>query len=139
MKTSDRWWILLLLAVAGCGPVNYWVGGYADTLSEMFPSIMPSTKTYVYPPGYDPNPPVPRNGPLAKPNDPPKPLPGDELYGPIDTGEAPASGEVPAKNDGSAAPAAGQGAPSGPPASTSAGPTPANPPAGAPSGTAQGQ
>lgn len=128
MKTSNRWWIVLLIAVAGCGPVNYWMGSYADTLSEMFPSIMPNTKQYVYPPGYDPAPPVPRNGPQVKKSEPEKPLPGDELYGPIDTsGSVPAGSEVPAQTGSQAAPVAGQAAASRPAASNSAGPIPSGP------------
>jgi hypothetical protein len=75
MKTH-RWWIMLLMTVAGCGPVNYWAGSYTSELFDAFPFLKPAGAGYKYPPGYDPKPPVPRSGPVPKKPRPVEPLPG---------------------------------------------------------------
>lgn len=105
MNTSGRWWIALIVAVVGCGPVNYWVGSYASGLSDMFPTIMPATKRYEYAPGYDPSPPVPRSGPVNKKAEE-KPLPGVDPADDATAGEAPAGSEPPAANAAPSEPAA---------------------------------
>jgi hypothetical protein len=121
MKTSNRWWIVLLVAVVGCGPMNYWVGGYADALSDMFPTIMPSTKRYVYPPGYDPSPPVPRSGQAPKKPGPEQPLQGADLDPADAASGAPAGGAAPSGGDapGGAAPPTSSGAAATPAAAPS--------------------
>ncbi len=78
----NRWWILLFVAIAGCGPVNYWAGSYTSGLLDAFPFLKPATAHYKYPPGYDPNPPVPRSGAVPKKPRPPEPLPGTEAETP---------------------------------------------------------
>lgn len=56
---AAHWSLLLGVAVcSGCGPVNYWANAYTSSLQEAFPFMKSTQSRYVYPPGYDPHPPI---------------------------------------------------------------------------------
>jgi hypothetical protein len=83
---SHRWWIALLVAVGGCGPVNYWVGTYTNPVLTAFPFLKPAGSEYQFPPGFEADRPIPRSGSAPKKPRPPEPPPeGDAVASPLAT------------------------------------------------------